>query len=76
MKLGKYLIFAWEEYEAAGGFNDFVDSCNRKKKAIEILSEESKIGYRFGHVINKDSGIIIITLSEGNIRECKESVMV
>ena len=54
-RLKRYLVFAWEEYEASGGFNDNIDSCGTLMEAYERLSEVAQI-HSEGHVIDKYTG--------------------
>jgi len=54
-RLKRYLVFAWEEYEAGGGFNDYIDSYNIVEEAYIKLLEISE-DLSEGNVIDSHTG--------------------
>ena len=71
MALNRYLVFVWNEYDAAGGWGDFVGSLLTKEEAIELIEKKIKeaplIGYMGGltthgfsfHIIDSSTQKII-----------------
>ena len=52
MKYKKYIIVSWNDYEAEGGINDIIGSCDTIEESEEFLKDYSKDYYE---IVERDT---------------------
>jgi hypothetical protein len=66
MKYKKYIVFAWDDYEAQGGLDDIKDSFDTQQEAESFIAEDNAI-YNDDHyrIIDRDTWEVIFYVNRG-----------